>query len=65
MSETEPITNQDASPQNSSQSFLNTQLDSVGTEDELFALLKHDIDSEKDSLKKKHFTELYNFFSST
>ncbi len=65
MSETEQITNQDASPQNSSQSFSNTQLDSVGTEDELFALLKHDIDSEKDSLRKKHFTELYNFFSRT
>lgn len=63
MSETEQITNQDTSPQNSSQSFSNTQLDSVGTEDELLTLLKHDIDSEKDSLKKKHFTELYNFFS--
>lgn len=63
LSETEQITNQDTSPQNSSQSFSNTQLDSVGTEDELLALLKHDIDSEKDSLKKKHFTELYNFFS--
>ena len=63
MSETEQITNQDTSLQNSSQSFSNTQLDSVETEDELLALLKHDIDSEKDSLKKKHFTELYNFFS--
>lgn len=65
MSETEQITNQDTSLQNSSQSFSNTQLDSVETEDELLALLKHDIDSEKDSLKKKHFTELYNFFSRT
>ena len=63
MSETEQITNKDISLQNTSHNFSNTQLDSVETEDELFALLKHNIDSETDPLKKKHFTELYNFFS--
>ena len=63
MSEIEQITNQDTSQKNSPSNFSNTQLDSIGTEDELLALLKHDIDSETDSLKRKHFTELYNFFS--